>query len=119
MARILIVDDTQLIREGAARLLTKAGHSVSQASDGEEAMVFMTLNPDVDLIISDFKMPNIDGVTFFLWVIKEFPEMAKNGFAFHTSSGDELPSAIIADIPIIGKPGAPGEFMRVVNILLK
>ena len=61
MARILIVEDDQLIQEYVAALLRDDGHEVTVASDGESGVdIAHALRPD--LIIADIRLPKLDGV---------------------------------------------------------
>lgn len=58
---ILIVDDSESIREVVNFTLENAGHKVLIAIDGVDALKF--LNGDkIDLIITDLHMPNLDGI---------------------------------------------------------
>jgi two-component system response regulator RpaA len=60
MAHILVVDDDPDIRKLVETILTKAGHKVSQAEDGETGLGFaMVKKPD--LIILDLNLPKMDG----------------------------------------------------------
>lgn len=62
MASILIVDDSPEVRVALTATLEDAGHSVSEASDGRDAVEQATLlQPDA--IILDINMPDIDGIT--------------------------------------------------------
>jgi DNA-binding NtrC family response regulator len=58
---ILIVEDEEVLRQSLAELLTDEGYEVHQAGDGKEAYEFI-LNRPVDLIISDIRMPKMDGI---------------------------------------------------------
>lgn len=63
MALIMIVDDEKFVRESLGRVLSAENHEVLAASSGEEALSLLqreTKKPDV--IILDFKMPDIDGL---------------------------------------------------------
>jgi len=66
MFRILVVEDTQIVREPLSRLLQSEGFQVITAADGSEAMA--ALNDDaqhpVDLVLLDVLMPRMDGVAF-------------------------------------------------------
>src|SRR5919106_1375954 len=62
---ILVVDDTPAVREVVRRSLEYAGYRVCEAGDGEEALALLALSP-VDLVISDLRMPRIDGRTLAL-----------------------------------------------------
>lgn len=58
---ILIIDDDKLIAVTLKRLLTKEGYSVTTALGGAKALTYIE-NNDFDLILSDIKMPEMDGV---------------------------------------------------------
>lgn len=58
---ILLVDDEKLVRMVAKRRLGALGHRMLEAEDGEEALEILRREP-VDLVLSDWKMPNLDGL---------------------------------------------------------
>ena len=60
MAKILVVDDTALIRAMAADLLKVAGHEVAEAEDGQPALQ-MAQRESYDLMLLDIQMPVLDG----------------------------------------------------------
>lgn len=60
MAHILVVDDEPDIRQLIAFTLQFAGHKISQAANGSDA-VEMTLQTQPDLIIMDVRMPKMNG----------------------------------------------------------
>lgn len=62
MASILLVDDSTTMREMVSFTLSEAGHKVSEAEDGVEALE-MAQSLDVNLVITDVNMPNMDGIT--------------------------------------------------------
>lgn len=68
---ILIVDDEKNIREGLKIALKKEGHDIFLASNGEEAMSLLNSN-DIDLVITDLKMPNMDGEALLTNIIKDY-----------------------------------------------
>jgi CheY-like chemotaxis protein len=57
---LLLVDDDQHGREGWAEFFREAGYRVSQASDGEEALVKIGARPP-DLVMVDLGIPRLDG----------------------------------------------------------
>jgi CheY-like chemotaxis protein len=63
MNRILIVEDTPIIREPMARLLTAEGFTVTSAANGLDAIASLEASP-VDLVLLDVLMPKMNGVTF-------------------------------------------------------
>ena len=63
MHRILIVEDTPIIREPMARLLWSEGYAVTGAANGVVALASLEKEP-VDLVLLDVLMPKMNGVTF-------------------------------------------------------
>jgi two-component system, chemotaxis family, chemotaxis protein CheY len=62
-ARVLIIDDSSLVRLYYRSALEKAGFEVEQAINGIEAMA-SALSQPFDLVIVDVNMPRMDGFTF-------------------------------------------------------
>lgn len=60
MARILLVEDNEANREVLFRRLTKKGHHVIVATNGQEA-IDLANHEDPDLILMDMKLPEVDG----------------------------------------------------------
>lgn len=61
MARVLVVDDDQTVREVVVSYLRAAGHDVPEAADGEAGLAAMAQAP-ADLVVLDVMMPGIDGL---------------------------------------------------------
>ncbi len=57
---VLIVEDEKIVREGLARALSRT-YKTYQASNGNEAMDMISANSDIRVIVSDMKMPEVDG----------------------------------------------------------
>lgn len=66
---ILIIDDEINIIEGLKQILTLEGHQVMSALDGEEGFG-LAFQKDFDLIITDLKMPKLDGESFLEKILK-------------------------------------------------
>ncbi len=60
--RILIAEDDAVSRTILRRAVEKTGHECLAAADGEEAWGLYKENPDIDVIISDWMMPGVDGL---------------------------------------------------------
>jgi DNA-binding NtrC family response regulator len=61
MRQILIAEDEMMLRAIAVEMLEDAGFQVFQAGDGEEALALLKQNPGIALLVSDVKMPRMDG----------------------------------------------------------
>ena len=67
---VLIVDDSESIREVVNFTLTNEGYDVLVGVDGEDALKFLDGRP-IDIVITDLHMPNLDG----LGLIRKIREM--------------------------------------------
>lgn len=61
-AMVLVVDDDTDVRDTVADFLIDFGHRVLRAAGGKEAMRTIHANPDLDLLITDIRMPDISGI---------------------------------------------------------
>ncbi|TNJ62538.1 response regulator [Paenibacillus hemerocallicola] len=74
MAKILIVDDSSVMRKNIRTVLERAGHEVvGEASDGREVLTsYINLRPD--LITLDISMPTMDGTDAIKTLLRSFPQ---------------------------------------------
>jgi DNA-binding response OmpR family regulator len=61
MAAVLVVDDDPTVREVVITYLTKAGHTVTSAGDGNEALASVAQHPP-ELVVLDLMLPGVDGL---------------------------------------------------------
>ena len=69
---VLIIDDEKNIREGLAAAFEMDGYNVKIAADGKEGLAFLAKG-DVDLVITDLRMPGISGEDVLRKVTTEMP----------------------------------------------
>ena len=81
---ILVVDDESMMRNLLKKILTRDGYNVLLAEDGDEALQVLAKQP-VDLVISDLKMPGLDGFELLKIVKEEYPTI---GMIMMTAYGD-------------------------------
>ena len=114
--KILVVDDSQINRFVTREMLTKQGHDVILADDGE-AGVLAFQNNQIDLILMDISMPRVDGLEAtgiirksstvgaevpilaftahtFDSDIKKYLETGLNGYISKPVTGDQLRNAV-------------------------
>lgn len=60
--RIVLAEDDREMRWMLCSVLRRDGHEVVEASDGIELVAAMTAINDVDLVVSDLRMPGVDGL---------------------------------------------------------
>jgi len=73
MANVLVVDDEQGIRDMLEIYLQREGHDITCAGDGRKALSLCKKN-SFDVVITDIKMPNMDGITLLHRVKELSPE---------------------------------------------
>ncbi len=71
---ILVVDDEEAIRKLIVTLLSGLGHSSVTANDGVDALDKMKRNK-IDAVVTDVKMPNMDGITLTNKIAIQYPEL--------------------------------------------
>ncbi len=67
---IVIVDDSESIREVVEFTLSNAGHKVNVAEDGEDALKFFD-GSKIDLVVTDLYMPKMDGIALIKEIRKK------------------------------------------------
>ena len=70
---VLVVEDERVLRESVAELLADEGFEVLQAGDGKSACEVVLRRP-VDLVISDVRMPEMDGMALLAYLQKAAPQ---------------------------------------------
>ncbi|MGA7828989.1 MAG: response regulator [Geobacteraceae bacterium] len=71
--RILVVEDEDNTRHALTKLLTREGYFVEGVANGYEALTYLR-GHSVNLIVTDIKMPRMDGITFLRELNKDFPK---------------------------------------------
>ena len=76
MARILVAEDEDPLRALVARAITDLGHTVVTAFDGADALDIITReNGSFDLLLTDIRMPLMDGIALALSVARDHPNI--------------------------------------------
>jgi DNA-binding NtrC family response regulator len=71
--RILVIDDEEIVRVSCKKCLTPEGYDVDVAANGIEGLA-MTENNRYDVILTDLKMPDMDGMEFLAKVKERHPD---------------------------------------------
>jgi two-component system chemotaxis response regulator CheY len=62
--RVLVIDDSRAIRIIIASILKELGMEVLEASNGREGLEQLTFEPDIELVLVDWNMPEMNGLEF-------------------------------------------------------
>jgi len=74
--KVLVADDEFYARKALVKMLNDIGLEVEVAADvetGKEAVEFLAGNPDVDVVVTDIRMPEMDGLKLAEYVHREYP----------------------------------------------
>lgn len=71
MSHLLLVEDDELLRDGLASQLGKAGHTVTSAPDGEQALPLLE-SQRFDAVVLDLGLPGMDGFAVLQWIRQRF-----------------------------------------------
>jgi two-component system, cell cycle response regulator CpdR len=120
MARILLVDDEETVRGFLKRGLELDGHEIMTAIDGGDALDRLTeCNGAFDLLLTDIRMPIMDGIALALAAKRDYPELTillMTGFADQRERAKGLQD-IVADV--LTKPFSLADLRVTVNRVLK
>ncbi len=115
MPRVLIADDEESMRLLVARAIAMDGHEIVTAEDGAEALEILTRDDGAfDLLLTDIKMPVMDGIALALSAARDFPRLIillMTGFADQRERASGL-EAIVYDV--ITKPFAVADIRTAV-----
>jgi len=112
--RILVVDDELIVCESCKRILEEEGYEVDIALSGKEAFEKMKANP-FDIVITDLKMPGIDGMEVLETFRREYPDsiiIMITGFSTVETAVEAMKLGAFDYIP---KPFTPDEVTIVVK----
>ncbi len=74
MAKILLAEDDEAVREFVRRALSYRGHEITAVDDGTGALEALAEGP-FDLLLTDIVMPGVDGIALALKVTKDLPDL--------------------------------------------
>ncbi len=116
MAKLLIVDDEEKIREVVREYAEFEGYEVAEAADGREAVSLCRIE-NFDLIIMDIMMPKLDGYS----ACKEIKKEKDIPIIMMSARGEEYDKLFGFELGIddyVTKPFSPKELMARVNAVL-
>jgi len=113
---VLIADDEEAVRQVVVTFLDRLGYRTVAAKDGLEALHEIE-SGDVDLIISDYSMPNLNGLEFFDRLSERSPDLTGRFILITGTMFTEEVSQFVRthDAPFLEKPFRLGDLMSVVE----
>jgi len=117
---VLVVDDSETVRQVLQLTLSNAGFDAIEAEDGDDALEKLASAPAVDMLITDLNMPNMNG----LELIQKIRDDGKHRFTpivmLTTESSEEKKRAgrEAGASGWIVKPFKPEQLLKVVKMVL-
>jgi two-component system chemotaxis response regulator CheY len=122
MAAILLIDDMKGVRRTVSALLTRAGHTVTEADDGGAGLELLRGGRHFDLVITDMLMPKHDGMEVLLF-LEQQPNSPKvlaiSGGGSQVSADEAFLLARSNADAILAKPFDNADLLAEVDKLLK
>jgi two-component system cell cycle response regulator CpdR len=116
VSRILLAEDEEALRAFIARALAQDGHEVVAAADGGEALDVLTREQGkFDLLLTDIRMPVMDGIALALAAARDYPDLVillMTGYADQRERAHGL-DALIHDV--IAKPFSLADIRKTVQ----
>jgi NADH:ubiquinone oxidoreductase subunit E len=116
--KILVVDDELVVIRSCERVLEAEGYTVKGALGGKEAILDMEQNI-YDLVLTDLKMPEVDGITLMRWISKSRPDtgiVVITGYPSQETIKEAMELGIIDYVP---KPFTPAVLVDVTRRALE
>ncbi len=118
--KVMLVDDSVLVRKMLGRALNEAGFATIEASDGADALRKLAANADVRLVVCDVNMPTMTGLEFLAVLQEEKSEKTPLVVVFTTEGQPEVlqRARSLGAAAWIVKPARPEAVVSIVTRLL-
>ncbi len=116
--QVLIVDDEPNLRKILAAQLSRDGYDVLLAEDGEQGLQVLREH-HIDLVVTDLKMPKVDGMTLLREAVKEQPDLPVVMITAHGTVDTAVEALKLGAFDYLTKPFDKDEVRQVVAKALK
>ncbi|MCC7140377.1 MAG: response regulator [Planctomycetes bacterium] len=118
-ARVLLVEDEEMIRHAVRELLRADGHTVTEAADGPSAVATFAADPGaVDVVVLDFVLPRMNGAEVLRRLRALRPDVAVILSSGNVQDGLEDPEVRASVRALLPKPYLPGDLRAAVRAAL-
>ncbi len=111
---ILLVDDELNNRKLYSEILGDLGYKVIATSDGSSALSVVRQEPRIDLVITDYVMPEMNGLEFIRYLRSLLPSVPVILVTAFASAESYLQSYNLGAVEYVNKPVRMQEFQRIV-----
>ncbi len=114
---ILLVEDDEMVRDLAGRILANAGYTILEAASGESAAQIASQQQVIDLMITDIVMPGMKGMELAELLGESRPDMPVLFMSGYTDD-PTIHLGVSDGLPFISKPFQPEELLKKVSELM-
>ena len=118
MAKLLIIEDDDLLRDGLSDLLQQAEHTVHNRADGVAAQTFLSQQA-VDAVLLDLGLPKLDGMSLLRWIRQRFESLPVMILTARDGVDDRVQGLIEGADDYLTKPFNNAELTARVQALLR
>src|SRR5579863_2183817 len=116
--QVLIVDDEPNLRKILSAQLSRDGYDVLTAEDGEQGLLLLREH-HIDLVITDLKMPKVDGLTLLKKALEEEPELPVVLITAHGTIDTAVEALKSGAFDFVTKPFDKDEVRQIVGKALR
>ena len=117
-AKILVVDDEEIVLKSCRKILEGGGHQVFTALSGQEAFDLLGKEP-IDIVITDIKMPEMDGMGVLERVKEKYPDILVIMITGYSTVQSAVQAMKLGAFDYIPKPFTPDEVLIVIEKALE
>jgi DNA-binding NtrC family response regulator len=112
--KILVVDDEGIVRTSCSRALSPEGYEVKLSQNGADAMRMLE-EESFDLVLTDLKMPDIDGIEVLKMIKERWPQTEVIVITGYQTVDTAVKSIKLGAFDYIEKPFTPDSLIAAVN----
>jgi CheY-like chemotaxis protein len=121
MARVLIADDDERLREATRAMLEEEGHWVVEASGGAEALQLQRTQ-QIDVVLCDMFMPGQDGIETIRALRRDFPQLkiiAMSGGGYFGAIDVLKMARLIGAMQVLNKPYSRAALLEAIDQVMR
>ena len=112
--RVLIVDDEEIVRLSCRRILVPEGYEVKSAGSAVEGLAMLADGP-VDVVLTDLKMPDTDGIEVLKRVKEEWPDTEVIMITGYQTINTAVQAIKLGAFDYIEKPFVPNDIIEAIE----
>ncbi len=119
MATILVIDDEEMIRSLAERILTRDSHTVLTAEDGTSAIkLFNENHKSIDIVLVDMLLDDMNGIEILTELRKTAPQIPGIISSGNCYNDDDLPAELNHRLYFLQKPYKANGLTELIDSIL-